>query len=170
MSTSPTHTAPPGGRAWIALYDSHCRICTAGAERLARWGAPGSVELRSFQEPGVLDAFPGVTFEECMKRIVVVSPDGRLFAGAEGIARVAMTIRVLGVLAYAYYLPGIKQLAELVYRTIANNRYRLGGRTSCDGACAIHAPSELLRSFSSAAPPGPVASPSTTRRSTGRPT
>jgi predicted DCC family thiol-disulfide oxidoreductase YuxK len=143
MSARPTQTTAPGREAWITLYDGHCRICTAGAERLARWGAPGKVELRSFQEPGVLDAFPGITFDECMKRIVVVSPAGRIFAGAEGIARVVMTIRFIGVLAYAYYLPGIKQLAELVYRTVANNRYRLGGKTPCaDDACALHAPAD----------------------------
>jgi predicted DCC family thiol-disulfide oxidoreductase YuxK len=143
MSDLPRTTAAPGGTAWIALYDGHCRICTAGAERLARWGAPGKVELRSFQEAGALEAFPGITFDECMKRIVVVAPDGRVFGGAEAIARVVMTIRIIGFLAYAYYVPGIRQLAELAYRAVANNRYRLGGKTSCDGeACALHAPTE----------------------------
>jgi predicted DCC family thiol-disulfide oxidoreductase YuxK len=143
MSQLPRVTSAPGGRAWIALYDGHCRICTAGAERLARWGAPGRVGLRSFQEDGALDAFPGLTFEECMMRMIVVAPDGRVFAGAEAVARVAMTIRIAGFLAYAYYVPGIKQLAELAYRTVANNRYRLGGKTSCsDEACALHAPRE----------------------------
>ncbi|MEO6421064.1 MAG: DUF393 domain-containing protein [Polyangiaceae bacterium] len=143
MSHLPRRTAAPGGQAWIALYDGHCRICTAGAKRLARWGAPGRVELRSFQEDGALAAFPGIAFDECMKRIVVVSPDGRVFGGAEAIARVVMTIRVVGFAAYAYYVPGVRQLAELAYRTVANNRYSLGGKTACaDDACALHAPAE----------------------------
>jgi predicted DCC family thiol-disulfide oxidoreductase YuxK len=79
----------------------------------------------------------------------VVSPDGRVFAGAEGAARIAQRLPLLGWLALAYYLPGLRQLANLVYGLVARHRYRLFGRRvrdaggspaqTCDGGtCHLH--------------------------------
>ncbi len=75
-----------------------------------------------------------------MVRMHVVRPDGRVFAGAEAVMRAIARVPVLGWPAFVYYVPGIRQLAELVYRYVAKNRYRLFGRVeSCDGGtCHLH--------------------------------
>ena len=134
-------TSPPGGSKLIALYDGHCRFCTREAKRLAAIGGD-HVDARSFQDEGVLDAFPGLTHEACMDRLHVVAPDGQVFTGAEGIARVVATVPVVGYVAFGYYMPGIRQLAEWGYDQVAKNRYRLFGRTeeACDlgGTCHLH--------------------------------
>ena len=133
-------TTPPGGSKLIALYDGHCRFCTQQAKRLRRIVGPNKLETRSFQEPGALEAFPGVSFDACMKRMHVVTPEGRVYAGMESVARLVATVPILGLFAYLYYVPGIRQLSELLYRLIARYRYRLAGKTACDpgGTCHLH--------------------------------
>jgi predicted DCC family thiol-disulfide oxidoreductase YuxK len=106
------------------------------------------VTVRDFQEPGVLAAHPSITRDAAMRKMHVVLPDGRVFAGAEGAARIALRLRFVGWLAIAYYLPGVRQLANLVYTLVARHRYRLFGRRSagagaaagtCDGGtCHLH--------------------------------
>jgi predicted DCC family thiol-disulfide oxidoreductase YuxK len=133
-------TTSPGGRRWIVLYDGQCRFCTAQAKRLVRIVGKSRVEPVSFQDEGVLARFPGVPHEACMQRMHIVRPDGRVFAGAESVARAMTLVPIVGWMAFLYYVPGIRQLAELAYRYVAKNRYRLFGRTeACDGGtCHLH--------------------------------
>ena len=48
----------------------------------------------------------------------------------------------LAALARAYYVPGIRQLADGIYAFIAARRYRIMGRAvaagECTDACALH--------------------------------
>jgi predicted DCC family thiol-disulfide oxidoreductase YuxK len=132
-------TAPPGGTKLIALYDGACRFCTREARRIARIGGD-RVETRSFQEPGALDPFPGLTYDECMKRLYVVAPDGRVWGGAEAVARIAATVPVVGYAAFGFYVPGVRQLAEWAYARFAKSRYAFGKTgEACDGGtCHLH--------------------------------
>ena len=124
----------------IVLFDGSCRFCTRSAHSLKRtFGA--RVALKNFQEPGALDPYPTVTHEAAMKRMHVVLPDGRIFAGAEAFARIAAaSTPVVGWLAYGYYIPGVRQIADWTYDFVARNRYRLMGKQeACDGGtCHLH--------------------------------
>lgn len=124
----------------MLLYDGHCRLCVGGARRLQALARRGAVELRDFQQPGVLDAFPGLTREECLRAMVMVNPGGRRFHGAQAVAEALATRRLIGWLARLYYLPGLRALADGAYAWVARNRYRFFGRTpACDDeACAVH--------------------------------
>ncbi|HZT79887.1 MAG TPA: DCC1-like thiol-disulfide oxidoreductase family protein, partial [Gemmataceae bacterium] len=97
-------TTPPGRH--VLFYDGHCKFCIAGSERLARLARRGAVERVDFQRPGALDPFPGLTHEMCMRQMYLVTPDGRVFGGFEAAVRAVATRRVIGWLAYLYYLPG----------------------------------------------------------------
>lgn len=135
-----TWTAAPGGTRWIALYDGDCRFCTRQAKQLERIVGASRIEAVSFQEEGALRRFPGVSHEACMQRIHVIRPDGRVYAAAEAVARAMTLVPVLGWLAWLYYLPGVRPLADRAYRVIARNRYRIAGRSGeCDGGtCSLH--------------------------------
>ncbi len=123
----------------MLLYDGHCRLCSAGSSRLKRWAAPGSVELLDFQAQGVLERFPGITHEQCMRAVHFVRPDGRVHRAAEAVAQVLLTRGAPCAWARLYYLPGLRSLVDLAYEWVARNRYRLMGRNACpDGACALH--------------------------------
>lgn len=133
------HTTPPGR--FVLLYDGHCRFCQSQALRLTRLAAKGAIETRSFHDDGVLDQFPNVSHEMCMQAMQLVSPEGIVYSGMEAAARALATRPVIGLPALIYYLPGLRQVSDEVYRWIAANRYRFGGSMpeSCDnGACPTH--------------------------------
>lgn len=134
MSATTLRTQPPGR--YVVLYDGHCRFCTAGAKKLLGWMGKVDVELADFQAAGVLDRFPGLTYEMCMERLHLVTPAGQVFAGAEALARAAGTRPVLGKVAYVYFVPGLRQLVDGLYGIIATHRYRLMGRVIAEGKCA----------------------------------
>ena len=119
------------------LYDGDCGFCTASVERLRRVAGTRAIEYVSFRDAGALDRFPGVTPEACERAMQFVRADGRVFDGAEAFAQLLGT-RSLGRVAFAYYLPGVRQIADLAYRGVAANRFRIAGRRGCDGACGLH--------------------------------
>jgi predicted DCC family thiol-disulfide oxidoreductase YuxK len=105
---------------------------------------PGALRLVDFQQPGSLDEFPNLDHETCMQAIHLIMPDGKTFRGFEAIVQALATRPFLRWPVQLYYLPGIRQLCELIYRWIARNRYRLVrqavDRGECPGgACAVHA-------------------------------
>jgi predicted DCC family thiol-disulfide oxidoreductase YuxK len=137
-----TERTTPPERA-VVLYDGHCKFCTAGSERLLRLARPGAVERLDFQQPGVLERFPGVTHDACMVRMYLIAPNGRVYGGFEAAVRAVTTRPLLGWLALVYYLPGVRLLCDLFYRLLAAYRYRLLGKAvaagECDGgSCALH--------------------------------
>jgi predicted DCC family thiol-disulfide oxidoreductase YuxK len=130
-------TTPPGK--YVLIYDGLCRFCTAGARRFVRWMGRVDVELLDLQRPGALERFPGLTHDDCMRAMQLVTPDGRVFRGAEAVARALATRRFLGAAAYLYYVPGLRRLLDWLYARVAANRYRLMG--TCEGGtCALHLP------------------------------
>ena len=127
--------SPPGR--YVLIYDGLCKFCTAGARRFVKWMGRVEVELLDFQRPGALDRFPGLTHADCMRAMQLVTPEGRVFRGAEAIARALATRRLVGRMAYLYYLPGLRQLLDWGYARVAANRYRIMG--ACPGGtCTLH--------------------------------
>jgi len=128
----------------VVLYDGHCRFCKAQMKNLLAVARPGSIEPISFHDEGVLDRYPQLSYEQCMEAMHLVTPDGRVFRGMEAAARAVTTRPLLGLFAWLYYVPGIRQLLDALYRWIAARRYRIAGREiaahgGCDnGACAVH--------------------------------
>lgn len=127
----------------VVLYDGHCRFCQKQMRNLERLARPGALEPVSFQDPGVLERFEGLTWDQCMEAMHLVLPDGRVFRGMEAAVRAVATRPVLGLFAWAYYLPGLRQLLDALYRWIAERRYAIAGRElaeeGCDGGtCAVH--------------------------------
>jgi len=134
-------TRAPGGTRMVMLYDGSCRFCTQSAKTLARRFGPAKVQTVNFQDDGVLASYPGVTYDACMKKMHVIDPEGRVYAGAAAVARLFRTVPIVGVLAYLYYVPGVRQLSEVVYAFIAKNRYKLFGKNvKCEpgGTCHLH--------------------------------
>lgn len=139
MTEGPRFTTPPGR--YVVLYDGQCRFCDAGSRRLLKMARPGAIERVDFQQPGALEPFPGLTHDACMKQMYLVAPNGQLYAGFEAAVQAVATRRGVGWIAYLYYVPGIRQLCDLLYRWIASRRYRLFGQkaSECDGGtCAVH--------------------------------
>jgi predicted DCC family thiol-disulfide oxidoreductase YuxK len=139
-TASASKTEPPGNL--VVLYDGHCKFCQAQIKNLQKVAKPDSLMPLSFQDEGVLDSFPGVTYEACMKAMQLITPDGRVYQGAEAIARALMTRPIVGLVGYGYYIPGVHILSDAAYATVAANRYRILGKMvesgECTEACAVH--------------------------------
>jgi protein-S-isoprenylcysteine O-methyltransferase Ste14/predicted DCC family thiol-disulfide oxidoreductase YuxK len=130
---APEHTTPPGVH--VVLYDGRCRFCTKQSRNLVRLARPGALEARDFQAPGVLDRFPGLSHEACMRAMHLVCPDGRVFAGFEAAVRAVATRPVVGRVAYLYYVPGLRLALDVLYGLVARYRYLLLGKAVAAGAC-----------------------------------
>lgn len=116
-------------------------------KRLLALARPNTIEPVNFQEPGALDRFPGISHEDCMKQMYLVTPDGKVYAGFEAAVRAVATRPILGRLAYVYYFPGLRFLLDSMYALIARHRYKVMGKTNsageCDrGTCPLHARKE----------------------------
>ncbi len=122
----------------LLLYDGSCALCRRASERLLRWAAPGAVERLSFREPGVLERFPQISAAACEQAMQLLTDDGRAISGAEAGFRILATRWCFRPALWVYLIPGIRHLADALYRLIARNRHRLGRgtATACDtGSC-----------------------------------
>jgi predicted DCC family thiol-disulfide oxidoreductase YuxK len=131
-------TTPPERH--VLLYDGRCRFCELGATRIVRLARRGLIEKIDFQQPGVLERFPGIAHDMCMKQMYLITPEGKAIAGFEAAVAAVGTRPVLGWIAYLYYLPGLRWLLDRLYAVIARNRYRIMGRVDecADGTCSLH--------------------------------
>ena len=118
----------------LLLFDGHCRLCGASARSL-RGRTRGSLQLQSFREIDVVAQY-GLTIEACERVVHLVRDDGSI---EEGVAA------FLGALRHRWFspvfawlrLPGIRQLADVVYALVSKWRFRIAGKT-CDGGCSIY--------------------------------
>lgn len=113
------------------LYDGTCRFCVAQARRLKRL-AGAAVQAESMYAEGIRDRFPMLPApgpDGKIGEIKFVDDRGRMSGGAEAIARTLMT-GPLGLGARLYFVPGVRQLSNALYRAIAKRRYGLSG--TCD--------------------------------------
>ena len=119
-----------GGRPWV-LFDADCGFCTASVRFMQRPLIRADVVAEPFQTHDL--AARGLNSTDCAATLHVLA-DAKVYTGAAAIARVLRASRtpwpVLGVL---LRVPGLSQLAELLYRIVARNRHRLPGATaSCE--------------------------------------
>lgn len=123
------------------VYDGSCRFCTAGSERVLKMAAPGLVRRVSNKDEAEMAAFPASVRAGIGDAMQLVSADGEIASGAEAVNRVLATRGVWRLVTWVYWVPGIKQINDWVYRTVARNRYRIMGRVpdqSCDtGTCGV---------------------------------
>jgi len=124
---------PELGNSDLLLYDAECRFCCASARRLH--GLAGAkLRLVSLHEPGLLEAL-GISKDAAMAAMHLVTPAGFIYRGLEAAVQALRHRAVLGGLAKAYYIPGLRQLGDLGYRLIARYRYAIMGRAVAAGEC-----------------------------------
>lgn len=131
----PSHLQTEAPGKTIVLFDGDCRFCAIQVKKLLALARPHGLEAVNFQEPGVLERFPGLTHAECMKAMQLITPEGRVYRGFEAAVRALATRPYLGWVTWLYYLPGVRQVCDAAYAWIARNRYRLMGKTDSRSEC-----------------------------------
>jgi predicted DCC family thiol-disulfide oxidoreductase YuxK len=118
----------------VLLYDGDCGICTRLAGFVVRRLRP-RYAVSAYQDAD-LPTY-GLTAAQCDAALQFADAAGRAHAAQNAVARLLLAAapgwRPLGAL---LLLPGVNQLAGLVYRWVARNRARLPGGTP---ACALPA-------------------------------
>jgi predicted DCC family thiol-disulfide oxidoreductase YuxK len=126
----------------LLLFDGDCRFCIQQVERLKRW-ARNQLDALPLQTPELLETL-GIPYGAAMSAMHLVTVEGGIYRGIEAAITALRHRPVLGILVRCYYVPGIKQLADLGYRLVARYRYALMGRAvargECNGSCALHMP------------------------------
>ncbi|MFJ8042302.1 thiol-disulfide oxidoreductase DCC family protein [Kitasatospora sp. NPDC096147] len=129
----------------VLVYDGDCAFCSSSAqfgERYPRASLSAanweSVPFQ-FADLAALDALAGgrglVSRERAEREVLWVTPAGRVYGGAQAVARLLM--RSGGAWAYAgavLTLPPVRPLAAWAYRWVAAHRHSLPGGTP---ACAL---------------------------------
>lgn len=124
--------AANGRSTYLLIYDGDCAFCTKTAKWARKWAA-GRLEITPSQAAGVLDLHPGLTPEGVLKRVYLLSPDDRLWGGAEAVAR-TVAINKWGGVALFYYFPLLRPVFDRGYAWIAKNRKTIGG---CESSCSL---------------------------------
>lgn len=119
----------------------------------------GRIEARPFQEAGVLGR-AGVTREQARRAAWLVAPDGRRWSGAAAVGRVLTLLPGWNLVGRLLLLPGIRWIASLAYRWVADHR-PLVARMTGIGAPGDEGPEDasLRSSPAGEAPPAGEALP-----------
>jgi predicted DCC family thiol-disulfide oxidoreductase YuxK len=120
------------------LYDGHCALCRASAERVRRHDRGHRVELLDLHDPSVPSRFPQVDSEKALRLMQAVDARGRVSSGVDAWAEIARTLPGWRAGAWVLRAPGIHALAGWVYGWVARNRYRWNRDACADGTCALH--------------------------------
>lgn len=76
----------------------------------------------------------GLTAEDGMTQVWFVAADGYLTGGAEAVNRTMRHVWWAWPFTWLYFVPGIRQIQDFVYRWVAKNRHKMPGSTD---ACEI---------------------------------
>ncbi len=113
------------------FYDGLCPLCTREIGFLRRRDKKWRIRFTDIAASDFDASALGIPHAEFMDQIHGRLPDGRWVKGVEVFRRLYGAVG-LGWLLAPTRVPGLKQLADLVYRRWAKNRLRLTGR--CDPA------------------------------------
>jgi predicted DCC family thiol-disulfide oxidoreductase YuxK len=132
----------------VVVYDGLCGLCTQSVWLIKRLDWLRRLEYLDAQDwPTVHARFPQLDQDAILGQIHMVTPDGRIYVGYEGMRRIIRYFPLVFWLYPLLFLPGITWLGPKVYQWIAAHRYqisrRLGHPVSCEnGTCKIHRPAQ----------------------------
>jgi predicted DCC family thiol-disulfide oxidoreductase YuxK len=69
--------------------------------------------------------FPGVPYAKALAEMQVRTPGGVITSGYFAFRTLTRVLPALRPVRYGLYLPGVVQIGQIVYRWVAQNRYRL---------------------------------------------
>jgi predicted DCC family thiol-disulfide oxidoreductase YuxK len=114
------------------LYDGGCGFCTRQARLAARVAGAGRTRLVSTATPGVREQY-GLTADGVGRQLYVRDGRGRLWGGAGAVARLVRAVPVVGVVGWLYLVPGLRQVADSLYRWVSAHRQEISRRLGSDG-------------------------------------
>ena len=121
----------------LVLFDDECPLCTFQMKTLTWLDWFGVLRFLPVSQAEARAAAPGIGREDLLEAIHGVARDGKIHRGARCIRFVGMRLPLLVPVALVLWVPGVIQVAEVVYRWISRNRLLLSRVCGCTGACAM---------------------------------
>jgi predicted DCC family thiol-disulfide oxidoreductase YuxK len=126
-----------------AIYDGECVLCNQTKRIVTVLDWLHRVEFLDLHNWNAVETrYPQLTYEQTMGQMHVVTPDGQLMGGFEGMRRLMRDLPLAYPFWLILHLPGMNWVGNKVYRFIAHNRYRINrffGVDICeDGVCRLH--------------------------------
>jgi len=111
---------------WLLVYDGQCSFCQRCVGLVQRWDRAGRVVAVPFQDVAAWQGVSGLSGEALAAAMHLVSPAGRVYAGAAAAAPLVRLLPGGAVVAALLDLPGVGPVASGAYRWVARHRHRLG--------------------------------------------
>jgi predicted DCC family thiol-disulfide oxidoreductase YuxK len=127
---------------YAVLYDEQCEVCQAFVAWLRLLDRSRRVDCVPIGPASLAILFPDLSLEACLREIHVVTPQGDLRVGWDGVARLARLFPVTWPIGALGGLPGFRALGRILYRWVAANRYAL---SKCRGGTCRMAHLETVR-------------------------
>jgi predicted DCC family thiol-disulfide oxidoreductase YuxK len=110
------------------FFDGKCGMCTRARDRLLTWNRTGALQTEPLQGEGVADRL-GVPSAQLLDAVRWLDASGDVYAGAEAANAAVSAALGTRLPLMIYRIPGIRSLEDLVYRWVADHRYRFPGKT-----------------------------------------
>jgi predicted DCC family thiol-disulfide oxidoreductase YuxK len=110
----------------MLVYDGQCRFCERCIGIVRRWDGAGRVHTVRLQDAEEWRDVPGLSRAALEGAMHLVSPAGRVYAGAEAAAPLLGLLPGGRMLAAPLALPGAGRVAAAAYRWVARHRHALG--------------------------------------------
>jgi predicted DCC family thiol-disulfide oxidoreductase YuxK len=121
----------------LVLYDDQCPLCTFQMRLLSWMDWSNRLALVPLSSDTARNAAPSISQDELRSAIHCVTPEGKIHRGARAIRFASLRLPLLVPVALFLWIPGVIQIAEVVYRVISENRYLLSRWFGCSEACSI---------------------------------
>jgi predicted DCC family thiol-disulfide oxidoreductase YuxK len=114
------------------FYDEQCPLCNRTVLTLEHFDIRRSVDYKGLQTHRLdYRELDGIPEQELLHDLYALDRKGRLYAGVDTYSRTFRAMSYLAPIGWLMSLPGLHQVAQRVYRRIADNRARL----ACDETC-----------------------------------
>lgn len=121
----------------IVLYDDECPLCTFQMRLLTWLDWRNALAIVPLSDARAHEAAAAIRREDLMAAIHCVTPEGKIYRGARCLRFVGMRLPLLIPLALLLWIPGVIQLAEIIYNWVSRNRLVLSRVFGCKEACAV---------------------------------
>ena len=110
------------------FFDGQCGMCTRSRNLLLKLNRTGGMRTEPLQGEGVAELL-GIPASSLMESVRWLDSSGAVYAGAEAANTAVSAALGTRLPLVIYRIPGIRSLEEVVYRWIADHRYRFPGTT-----------------------------------------
>ena len=117
----------------FVLYDSKCKICNGGANKIKWYDWTKKLTLISLHDEKVAIHWPELQKDDLMRAVTIIS-GGIVYQGAKAYRHLSLKMPSLWLFAPLLWFPFSLPFWEWLYALIADNRYMFN---KCNENCSL---------------------------------